>query len=419
MNFEIISVGTELLLGQIVNTNARTISRMLSELGMNVYYTTVVGDNPERLRAALAAAAERADGIITTGGLGPTGDDLTKETIADFCGLHCVMHEESKQRLIARFASQNRTMPQNNLKQAEMPEGCIVLENDNGTAPGAVIEHGKNIFIMLPGPPSEMEPMLLHKVRPYLEQKTDGIIHSKTLRVFGIGESAAEERLKDIMKQQTNPTIAPYAKTGEMELRLTAKAHDLKAAKEMLAPLEQQVRKILGDFIYAEGEESSLQQTVVALLRERGLTVATAESCTGGLVAKKVTEVPGASECFQTGFITYANLTKEKLLGVPHNILEEYGAVSKQTALEMSRGARAVSGSDIGIGITGIAGPGGGSAEKPVGLVYISISSADFHQAYRLNLAGSRDLIRERAALYALDMIRRYILGCLGADYIW
>lgn len=419
MNFEIISVGTELLLGQIVNTNAQVISRMLSELGYNVYYTTVVGDNPDRLQSALELAAGRADGIITTGGLGPTGDDLTKETIAHYCGKKCIMHEESKRRIEERFASQGQYMPKSNLKQAEMPEGCIVLQNDHGTAPGAIIETEKNIFIMLPGPPSEMRPMLLEQVRPYLEKRADCIIYSESLRIFGVGESAAEEKLKAIIDRQTNPTIAPYAKTGEMELRLTAKASDTQQAKKMLQPLETEVRNILGDFIYAKGENASLEKTVVDLLRTSGKTAATAESCTGGLVAKKITDIPGASACFPCGMITYSNEQKQALLEVSAETLAAHGAVSSQTALEMCQGVREKTGADIGIGITGIAGPDGGTDEKPVGLVYIGICAEGVHRAFRFYLAGDRNMIRERASLYALDIIRRYLLNKLDVDYIW
>lgn len=413
MNFEIISIGTELLLGQIVNTNARDISLMLSELGMNVYYTTVVGDNPERLREALEIASNRADGIITTGGLGPTCDDLSKETIADFCGLKCIPHEESRKRLIERFEKQNRYMPKSNLKQADMPEGCIVIKNNNGTAPGAIIESDKALIIMLPGPPSEMKSMLIESVRPYLESRADSVIRSKVLRVFGVGESDAEERVGDIIKNQTNPTIAPYAKTGEVEFRLTAKADKAETAEKLLVPLEEQVRGILGDFIYAEGEDASLQKTVVELLIENKKTVALAESCTGGLVAKKITDVSGASECFECGFVTYSNEQKEKLLGVKRETLEKYGAVSSQTALEMCKGAKERGGADIGIGITGIAGPGGGTEEKPVGLVYIGICTDELCGVHRLNLAGRRDMVRERTSLYALDLVRRSLLGIL------
>ncbi len=413
MNFEILSVGTELLLGQIVNTNAQEISRLLSELGFSVYYTTVVGDNPERLKEALAIAAERADGVITTGGLGPTGDDLTKETIAEYCGLPCVMHEESRKKLVDYFESRGLYMPQNNLKQAEMPEGCIVLANDNGTAPGAIVETEKNVFIMLPGPPREMRAMLWDKVKPYLQTKANCVIHSKSLRVFGKGESAIDEELHDLMQHSQNPTLAPYAKTGEVELRLTAKAKTVEEAKEMLKPLEKQVREVLGDCVYAEGEHANLQTTVVELLNQKGLTLATAESCTGGLISKKITEVPGSSACFHCGMVTYSNDQKERLLGVKNETLTAHGAVSEETALEMSRGAKENAGADIGVGVTGIAGPGGGSDEKPVGLVYISICTDSVHQAYRLNLTGNRDVIRERASLHVLDMIRRCILDIL------
>ncbi len=413
MNFEILSVGTELLLGQIVNTNAQEISRLLSELGFSVYYTTVVGDNPERLKKALAVAAGRADGVITTGGLGPTADDLTKEMIAEYCGLSCVMHEESRKKLVDYFESRGVYMPQNNLKQAEMPEGCIVLENNNGTAPGAIVETEKNVFIMLPGPPREMRAMLQEKVKPYLQAKADCVIHSKSLRVFGKGESAIDEELADLMQHSQNPTLAPYAKTGEVELRLTAKAKTVEEAEEMLKPLEEQVRKVLGDCVYAEGEHANLQTTVVELLNQKGLTLATAESCTGGLISKKITEVPGSSACFHCGMVTYSNEQKERLLGVKGDTLVTYGAVSEETALEMSKGAKEKSGADIGIGITGIAGPSGGSEEKPVGLVYISICTDLVHQAYRLHLTGNRDVIRERASLHALDMVRKCILDIL------
>ena len=410
MNFEIISIGTELLLGQIVNTNARDISQLLSELGMNVYYTTVVGDNPERLSEALEIAAGRADGIITTGGLSPTKDDLSKETIARFCGLKCVTHEESKRKLIEIFEKQGRYMPKNNLKQADMPEGCIVLKNEFGTAPGAIIETDKATIIMLPGPPSEMKPMLLNEVRPYLEKLADSVIRSKVLRVFGVGESAAEEKVNFLIENQTNPTIAPYAKTGEMEFRLTAKAETESEADRLLKPLEEKVREILGDCVYAEGENASMQETVVKLLREQGKTVTFAESCTGGLLAKKITEIPGSSECFNCSYVTYSNEQKEKILGVSHETLESYGAVSSQTALEMCRGAREAADADIAVSVTGIAGPGGGTPEKPVGLVYIGICADGLWESKKLLLNGSRNAIRERTSLYALDAVRRELI---------
>lgn len=411
MNFEIISIGTEILLGQIVNTNARDISRLLSELGMNVYYTTVVGDNPERLKEALEIACKRADGIITTGGLGPTEDDLSKETIAEFCGLKCVTHKESKRRLIDYFEKQGKYMPQNNLKQADMPEGCIVLKNDFGTAPGAIIESDKATIIMLPGPPSEMKPMLLNEVRPYLEKFADGVIRSKVLHVFGIGESAAEEKVKSLIDNQTNPTIAPYAKTGETEFRVTAKAKNPRDAEALLKPTLDKLYGLLGDYIYAEGGDASLQKTVVSLLCEHKKTVTFAESCTGGLLAKKITDVPGSSECFNCSYVTYSNGQKEKILGVSRRTLDEYGAVSPQTALEMCRGAKNVSGADIAISVTGIAGPGGGTPDKPVGLVYIGICTDSVWESKKLILNGSRQNVRERTSLYALDAVRRILIN--------
>ena len=408
MTFEIIAVGTELLLGQIVNTNAQYISCELSDMGFNLYYTTVVGDNPDRLKAALAVAADRADAVITTGGLGPTKDDLTKETIAEFCGKKCVMHEESRKKIEERFARIPNGMPKSNLKQAEMPEGCIVLENNNGTAPGAIIESEKGIFIMLPGPPSEMKLMFESGVRPYLASKMDSIIVSHTLRVFGIGESAAAEELGGLLDNQ-NPTVAPYAKTGEVELRLTAKAESAEKAEEMIEPVEQKVRDILGDKIYGMGGDNSLENVVVSQLLKKGLKMTSAESCTGGMVMQKITSIPGASKCFDCGFVTYSNEQKTRILGVSSDTLNKFGAVSEQTALEMSEGARKASHADIAVSITGIAGPDGGSAEKPVGLVYISVCCDKVHKAVKLELTGDRESIRTRAAMHALDLIRRNI----------
>ena len=421
MTFELLSVGTELLLGSIVNTNAQYLSRRLSELGFNVYYTTVVGDNPDRLKSALEIAAGRADAVITTGGLGPTVDDLTKETIAEYCGLKCVMDEESKERIINRFQKGNSYMPENNFKQAEMPEGCIILKNENGTAPGAIVEGEDCIFIMLPGPPSEMKPMFDNSVIPYLEKYSDGVIRSKSLLVFGYGESAVDEMLGDLMNNSKNPTVAPYTKTGQVELRITAKADTVQEAKEMLKPMEEKIISILGDKVYGRGIDNSMENVVVQLLRDKKLKVTCAESCTGGMVAEKITSVPGASECFDCGYVTYSNEQKTELLGVSAETLKSAGAVSEETALDMSTGALEKSGADIAVSITGIAGPAGGTDEKPVGLVYISVCTEDFHKAYKFNLTGERGMVRERAALYALDLIRRCALGIIDkeAEYIW
>ena len=410
MTVELISVGTEILLGNIVNTNAAWLSEQCARLGLSCYYQSVVGDNAVRLKEQIQQALNRSDIVILTGGLGPTTDDLTKETAAQLMGKGLVMDMHSLERVEAYFKARRIEMTENNKKQALCPEGAMVLDNDNGTAPGLILEENGKRMILLPGPPNELHPLFEQQVKPYLQKLSPEIFYSRTVKLCGIGESKAAAMIQDMIDAQTNPTIAPYAKTGEVELRLTAKAENTEKAEAMLMPLEKAVRDALGDAVYAEGEDGNLQKTVVSMLLSRGLTLATAESCTGGLIAKKITEVAGASACFQTGFVTYANETKEKLLGVSHDMLKEYGAVSEQTALAMSLGARKRSGSDIGVGVTGIAGPGGGTEEKPVGLVYISISAKDFHQSYRLLLTGGRDMVRERAAMHVLDMVRRYLL---------
>lgn len=409
MTFEILSVGTELLLGSILNTDAQYLCRRLSELGFDVYHTTVVGDNPERLERALKVAASRSDAVITTGGLGPTGDDLTKETIARYCGLKLIPDEESRRHIIERFKN-HRHIPESNFKQAEMPEGCIILKNSVGTAPGAIIESPECIFIMLPGPPSEMMPMF-EEARPYLEKFSKGVIRSESLRVFGLSESAVDEKLRDLMENSVNPTVAPYAKPGQVELRITAKAESAQKAEEMLEPLQAQIREILGDRVYGTGLSCSLEKVAVDILRQKGLRVTCAESCTGGLIAEKITRIPGSSQCFDCGYVTYSNLQKAVMLGVDTETLKKYGAVSPEVALQMSRGAMENSGADIAVSVTGIAGPDGGTEEKPVGLVYVSICAKDTHKVFRLLLNGSRDNIRERTSLHALDLIRRYASG--------
>ncbi|MCL2838679.1 MAG: competence/damage-inducible protein A [Oscillospiraceae bacterium] len=410
MTAEIIAVGTELLLGQIANTNAQFLSQKLSEVGVSSYFQTVVGDNPDRLKQALSIASGRADVVITTGGLGPTADDLTKQIIAEFCGLDCVLDEESLRLIEQRFARMGRCMAQNNVKQAEMPRGCIILKNNHGTAPGAILECNEKIYIMLPGPPFEMKGMFNEHVYDYLAKKTGEIIFSKTLRVFGIGESDLEEKLGEIMNSE-NQTIAMYAKMGEVTLRLTTKAKDSDEAERLLEPLRLKVCDILGNMVYGEGENYSLQAAVVDLLKSRKLKVSFAESCTGGLVAAKLTAIAGASEVFDGGVVTYSNAQKEKLLDVPRETLEKFGAVSKEVAIAMATGVRKLAGADIGVGVTGIAGPDGGTEEKPVGLVYIGICGADGATEHmELRLAGEREVIRERTAMYALDMVRKKLL---------
>ena len=407
MNCEIISVGTELLLGEIVNLDAQTISQGLSEQGINVYYHTVVGDNPERLRQALAIAKERADMIITTGGLGPTADDLTKETIAAAFGKKLVMDPVQQKRLHERMGAR---MTPNNEKQAVLPEGCTVLENDWGTAPGCAFEADGCRVIMLPGPPRECAPMFRERVLPYLESLHEGVIRSRYIKIFGMGESEMESRLSYLMDRLQNPTAAPYAKEGECLVRVTAKAPTEAEAYAMCEPVVREVCEVLGDVVYGV-DVQSLEQVVVEGLRKRGMTAALAESCTGGLIARRITSVPGASEVFGCGLVTYSNEMKMQLLGVSPETLAAHGAVSPDTAIEMARGARKVGHADVGVGVTGIAGPGGGTAQKPVGLFYAAISTPQGEQVIERQ---RRNSTRERVQLYAsscaLDLIRRTVL---------
>ncbi|MBP1559455.1 MAG: competence/damage-inducible protein A [Oscillospiraceae bacterium] len=415
---EILCVGTEILLGNIVNTNATELSRGLAEVGVGLYHHTVVGDNPQRLKEALEIAFSRNNLVITTGGLGPTYDDLTKETIAAYFGRKLVRDEESERRIRAFFdrwkrpmMENSRAMPENNLKQADMPEGCIILTNHNGTAPGCIIE-GENgkVAIMLPGPPREMAPMFREQVMPWLQQRSGQVLRSHNVHFFGIGESALEEQLREKMETMENPTLAPYAKDGEVMLRVTAAAPTPEECEDMLAPVVNRLLEHFPGLIYGV-DVGDLQTAAIKALQEKGLTAATAESCTGGLIGKRITEVPGSSEVYGFGVVTYANEAKMKLLGVKEETLKQFGAVSEQTAAEMAAGARALSGADIAISVTGIAGPGGGSTEKPVGLVYIGVDSPWHSEVKKLNLnrgyAQQREHIRWVAASHALDLLRR------------
>ena len=406
LSAEIIAVGTELLLGDILNTNAQFLSQRLSELGFNVFYQTVVGDNPERLVNAVNTASKRADVIVTSGGLGPTEDDLTKETVAAALGLELVKSEEAYSDLLGYF---NGAFPKSNLKQAYVPEGAVVLRNDNGTAPGVIISKGGKTFVMLPGPPGELVPMFRDKAEPILKRLTGATIMSEVVRIFGIGEAAVGEMLSDLTKR-ANPTVAPYAKTGEVTLRITAKTEDAESAKALIKEARAEIEKRLGEYIYGFGEDG-LDKVTTRTLAEKGLTAATAESCTAGLLAAALTELAGASETFGEGVITYSNEAKRRYLGVSAETLEKHGAVSGETACEMAEGIRRKSGADIGASVTGIAGPGGGTEEKPVGLIYIGISSR--HGTFSKKLLfkkGSREKNRTKAVLAALDLIRREAL---------
>ncbi len=405
---EIICIGTEILLGDIINTNGAFLSKELASLGIDMYHQSVVGDNAGRLKDSLILALSRSDVVLTTGGLGPTCDDLTKKTIADYFGLGLVLHEPSVKKMEELFKRREWPMTPNNMLQALVPEGSTVFLNDNGLAPGVAVENDGKTVIMMPGPPSEMQPMFLERISPYLQQKTGGVIRSKTLYIFGMGESSVEDTLRDLMVSSTNPTVAPYAKQGEVEVRVSAKAAGEREAQALIDPVVAQIRQTLGDVVYGV-DVGSMQNALVLALKEKGLVAATAESCTGGLVSAAITGIPGASDVFAGGVCTYTNELKMKLLGVSEQTLQEKGAVSPETARQMAEGIRKVTDADIGVGITGIAGPDGGSAEKPVGLVYIAVSSGKHSEVKKLLLArghkNERNAIRSLAALNALAMM--------------
>lgn len=409
MRTEIIAVGTELLLGEIVNTDAPMIAQGLAELGIGVYFQTVCGDNPDRLKSVLEVAKQRADLIITTGGLGPTADDLTKETIAAAFGKGLVRDEESMARLREHF--KGRTMTKNNEKQADVPEGCTVFQNDWGTAPACAFEGEGYLVIMLPGPPRECRPLFREKVMPFLEKRRGGALCSRYVKVFGMGESEMASRLSRQMDTWENPTAAPYAKEGECLVRITAMGKDKEKAFAMTEPAVREVRQVLGGVVYGV-DVDSLEQVVVQEMTARGLTLATAESCTGGLMGKRITDVPGASACYLGGVVSYQNEVKENLLGVRHETLITKGAVSEDTACQMAEGVRKALGADIGISTTGVAGPGGGTPEKPVGLIYVGISTKDKTWVVRiLRPRQSRESLRRLASSTAFDLVRRHLEG--------
>lgn len=408
---EILCVGTELLLGDIINTNAAFLSQKLAELGIGVYRHIAVGDNPERLKRALADALESADLVITSGGLGPTYDDLTKETVAEYFGREMFLDIHSLDRIEAYFKRTGRVMTDNNRKQAMMPEGAVIFDNDYGTAPSLALSDGEKCVIMLPGPPNELIPIFNERVMPYLLSRRERVIESRNIHIFGKGESAVEDILGDIMKNATNPTVAPYCRTGEVRLRVTASADTREGA---LALCDEMIEKIyateVGEYIYGVDVET-LERAVVDNLKEKGLTVAFAESCTGGLISKRITDISGASTVFMGSCVTYANEAKMKLLGVKSETLARFGAVSEETAREMARGVREALGVDIGVSVTGIAGPTGGSAEKPVGTVFLGISTEAGESVRALSLSAmkSREYIRAVSASNAFDMILKKI----------
>lgn len=407
---EIIGVGTELLLGGTTNTDARDISEMLTQLGINVFYHTVVGDNPARLRSVMDIAMGRADIIITTGGLGPTCDDLTKTIIAEALGLRLVYNEAEGEKLKAYFKRRQKVMTDNNLQQVYLPEGCITLSNDWGTAPGCIIEKDGLTVIMLPGPPHECNSMMKYRVMPYLESKSGGVIVSHNYHVFGMGESEMEHILHEEMETYTNPSIAPYAKRYECFVRVTAKADTAEAAETMIAPVGEMVKAKLGTVVYGTDVEG-LDRLVMDMLLERGMTLSAAESCTGGLLAKRMTDFPGSSAVFVGGVVSYTNDMKIKVLGVKPETIDACTVYSEQVAKEMAEGVRALTGSDLALGITGLAGPDGDGIHD-VGTVCIGLATPDETMAVKLLIPGkNRENVRMIATQRALDMVRRYLSG--------
>ncbi|MBE5961522.1 MAG: competence/damage-inducible protein A [Lachnospiraceae bacterium] len=413
MNAELISVGTELLMGNIVNTNVAFLARECTAAGISVLHQVTVGDNMERLCDAIKTALERADIVILTGGLGPTKDDMTKEAAAKVAGRNIVRDAHSVERMLAYLkGSIYKEVPENNYRQADIIEGAQVLDNDNGIAPGIYVEDalGKKMFL-LPGPPNELKPMFQAKVLPILMSFTDGILYSKMVKLGGISESVAETKILDLITAQTNPTIAPYAKNGQVWIRVTAKCSEEEEGRKILEPTICMLKERFGEAVFTLEEEVSLEEVLIGLLKERNMTVTTAESCTGGLLMGTLVNVSGASDVIHEAVVTYANEAKEKYLHVSHETLKRYGAVSEQTAYEMATGAAKLAGADAAVGITGIAGPGGGTKEKPVGTVYVGCYVNGVVTVEHYVFRGDRRKIREYSVNYAMDQLRRAILA--------
>ncbi len=407
---EILAVGTELLLGQIVNTNARFLAESLARLGIDVYYQTVVGDNLRRAAAAFRQALGRSDLVVSSGGLGPTEDDLTREAVADALGLPLEEDEAARGVVEAYLTRRGLPLSGGQRRQWSLPRGARALANEAGSAPGFIVEQGGKAVICLPGPPSELVPMFRRHVAPYLEARPDrgGVILLRVLHVSGVGEAAVEERVRDLLSGRTNPTVAPCARPGAVSLRITAKAADEATARAMIAPVEAAVRERLDPWVFGVDEET-LEGEVGRLLRARGLTLALAESCTGGLIGHRITNIPGSSDYFLFGAVVYSNRAKEAILGVPGETLRRWGAVSRQTAVAMAEGVRRAGEADVGVATTGIAGPGGGTPEKPVGTVYFGLAAPEGAWWHHRVFTGERETIKQWAAQEALTLLRLYL----------
>ena len=411
MNYtaEIIAVGTELLLGNVANTDAQMISEALSTVGVNVLYHTAVGDNAQRLEEVAQIARKRADLLIFTGGLGPTYDDFTKDVVCRTFGKELVFFPDAAATIQHYYDTVFcRPMPEGTLRQAWLPEGCTFFRNDAGTAPGCVFEADGITVVLLPGVPSECTYMTQHRLLPWLRSRSAQVICSRDIRIFGLSEPKVQAMLSEVMDEAVNPSLAPYAKTGEVMLRMTAKADTEEACLRLMEPMLAQVRTILGDHIYGE-DVGSLEEVVVKLLREKKLTLSAAESCTGGLIAKRLTDIPGASAAFCGGVVSYTNEVKHAVLGVPQDLLDEYGAVSEPVARAMAEGARRITGADLALSVTGVAGPDKDDRGNEVGTVFVGLSTPEGTAVRQLALGRGRERIRTMAAHYALDMVRRYL----------
>lgn len=415
MVVELVCVGTEILLGNIVNTNAAYLAEQCAALGLSMYYQSVVGDNAKRLEQTIKTAYDRSDIVILSGGLGPTKDDMTKEMTAKVLGRELVEDIHTKEMITEYFHKRKRdNIPENNWKQALIPKGAIVIDNYNGTAPGLIVEEestkSPKRIILLPGPPNELKPMFENDIKPYLQKLSNEIIHSVTVKICGIGESQVEMEIADLIKNQSNPTIAPYAKLDEVHLRVTAKASDEKKAKACIKPVVDELIKRFGKNIYTTEENVSLEESVVNLLKERNFTLTAVESCTGGLFAGRIINVPGASDIFKQSYVTYSNKAKHRLVGVKNSSLKTYGAVSKKVAKEMAKGGVKAAKANASIAITGIAGPDGGTKDKPTGLVYIACCLNGKTKVEEIRLTGSREKNRNSSVAKALILLRKMIL---------
>ena len=407
---EIISVGTELLLGHVTNTDARDMSDRLSKIGLNVKDHTVVGDNPERLRKCVETAKSRADIIITTGGLGPTCDDLTKQILAEAFGLKLAENKAEREGLYD-YIRYGKKFTDNNFTQAMLPEGCTVFHNNCGTAPGCGFEKDGKIVVMIPGPPKECNAMFRESALPYLRKLSEELIVSHSVRIFGLGESSVDDIFAEEMNRMTNPTMAPYAKECDCLLQITAKAKSVDEAEKMIAPVMEHVMQRLGDLVYGVDVEC-IEESVIKLLREKNMTFSAAESCTGGELAKRFTDMPGASAFFKGGVVTYTNEAKAKLLGIDPALIEEKGAVSYEVAKAMAENVRALLGTDIGVGVTGLAGPDGDGVHE-VGTVFVSLAveGETFVKELHMGAMRTRSFIRRMAGNHIYDMMRRWLSG--------